>query len=402
VTTGIRKSPPWGTTIKLVVGLTLVAIAAGLLLYFRSVVTSLLLAGVLTYLFHPLIKFLANSTRLSWQVSTGIIFILMVILLLGALTATGVVVVQQFQSLLQILQNFIADLPEIAANLTYQLEQYGYLTDLINLDDIANRLIEALQPVLGQAGSLVSSLATGAASGIGKLFFVLMIAYFILADADKFPDLLDLSEIPDYDYDLRRMGRELRRIWNAFLRGQMILFVLVVIIYALLLSFLGVRYVIGLALLTGLSRFIPYIGIIASMVVMGLATFFQPSNYLGLEPWQYMALVLVLAFVIDKIFDSFIAPRFLGKALGIHPATVLIAAIMAASLLGLVGLVLAAPVMATLKLVGEYIFRKMFDLDPWPKTETEHEQIEYPWRMWGRNLWAWVQSLWGKIRRSHK
>ncbi|MEA2009056.1 MAG: AI-2E family transporter [Chloroflexota bacterium] len=402
MTTGIQKSPPWGTTIKLVVGLTLVAITGGLLLYFRSVVTSLLLASVLTYLFYPLVKFLSSTTRLSWQISTGIIFILMAILLLGALTATGVVVVQQFQSLLRILQKFIANLPNIATNLTQQLEQYGYLTELIDLNNIANQLIEALQPVLGQAGSLVSSLATGAATSIGKLFFVLMIAYFILADSDKAQNLLDLSEIPDYDYDLRRMGRELRRVWNAFLRGQMILFVLVFIIYALVLSLLGVRYVIGLALLTGLSRFIPYIGIIATLIVIGVAAFFQPINYLGLAPWQYTALVLAVAFVIDKIFDSFVVPRFLGKALGIHPATVLIAAIMAASLLGLVGLILAAPVVATLKLIGEYIFRKMFDLDPWPNAEIEPERVEYPWYRWGRSLWAWVQSLWKKIRSPRK
>ena len=128
------------------------------------------------------------------------------------------------------------------------------------------------------------------------------------------------------------------------------------------------------------------------MVVMGLATYFQPSNYLGLEPWQFMALVLILAFVIDKIFDSFIAPRFLGKALGIHPATVLIAAIMAASLLGLVGLVLAAPVVATLKLVGEYIFRKMFDLDPWPDPEVENVPVEFPWFRWSRQIKNWIRA----------
>lgn len=391
---GIQKSPPWGTTIKLVVGLTLVTIMGGLLLYFRSIVTSMLLAGVLTYLFYPLVQFLARSTRLSWQVSTGIIFVLIVILFLGALTATGVIVVQEFQSLLRILQKFTTILPDIATDLSQRLEQYEYLPELINFNEIANRLIAALQPILGEAGSIVSSLASGAATGIGKMFFVLMITYFTLADGDKIPDLFSFNEIPDYDYDLRRMSRELRRIWNAFLRGQLILFVLVVIVYTILLSLLGARYAIGLALLTGLSRFIPYVGIISSMVVMGLSTFFQPSNYLGLESWQYMALILILAFIVDKVFDSFVAPRFFGKALGIHPATVLITAFMAANLLGLVGLILAAPVVATLKLFGRYIFRKMFDLDPWPKEETEPDLVEYPWQRWGESLWAWMQSWW--------
>ncbi len=397
MTTETQKSPPWGTTIKLVIGLTLVAILGGMLLYFRSVITSLLFAFVITYLFHPLIKFVTRTTRLSWRTSTGIIFIVTLLLFLGLLTATGFVVAQQIQSLLQILQNFITDLPEIADNLSQILARYGATGEIINLNDLANRAIETLQPILGQAGALVRSIATGAATSIGKIFFIFMISYFVLADMNKIPTPANFNAIPDYDYDLSRLKRELGQIWDAFLRGQMIIFVLIVVTYILALTVLGTRYAFGLALLTGLANFVPYVGSFVATTLTGLAAFFQPTNYFGLDHWQYAILALGVVFILDRIFDNVIKPRFFGKALGIHPAVVLVTAIMAANLLGLAGLILAAPVVATLKLFGRYIFRKMLDLDPWPEAETEPEQVEYPWQRWGRRLGEWLRSTpWGR------
>jgi hypothetical protein len=59
----------------------------------------------------------------------------------------------------------------------------------------------------------------------------------------------------------------------------------------------------------------------------------------------------------------------MADALRVHPAAVLVAAIISASLLGVVGVVIAAPMLATLQLIGQYTLRKMFDLDPWPPHE---------------------------------
>ena len=58
-------------------------------------------------------------------------------------------------------------------------------------------------------------------------------------------------------------------------------------------------------------------------------------------------------------------PKILGGALKVHPAGVMIAAFVGVSILGVVGVVLAAPVLATLILIGRYSVRKLFDLDPW-------------------------------------
>ena len=393
-----NKSPQWSATTKLVIGLTLVALVAGVLIYYRSVVSSLILSFILTYLFHPIVLFFHEKTGMSWRAATTILFLLFIAALIGLFTVAGFAIAQQLQSLAGLLQEFTTNLPELANDLSEFLSNYGVLGDVIDVDMITNRLIETLQPILGQAGVIVRSIATGAAVSIGRIFFVVAVAYFLLADANRVPDLDDIHKIPDYDYDIRRMTKELQRIWNTFFRGQIIIFVFVFIVYSILLSALGVRYAIVLAVMTGLARFVPYVGPWILALLMALVTYLQPSNYFGLLSWQYAVMVLGIAFSVDFVFDNYVAPRFFGRTLGIHPAAVLVAAIVSANFLGLIGIFLAAPVVATLKLIGMYIFRKMFDLDPWPDPELEITRVEFPWYQWGKSGWEKMQSWWSRFR----
>ncbi len=385
-----ERSPRWGATVKLVIGLTLIAIMAGVFLYYRSVITLLILAFIITYLIQPVVKFLSERTPLSWRLSATLIFLLIVILLIASLTGAGLAIAQQAADLVRLVQDLINDLPNLATDITLLLEDYG-LPAVIDLNDLANRLLETLQPILGQAGSIVGSIATGAATGIGRTGFVLLVAYFVLAESQRV-DGLKVGPIPRYDYDLRRMIRALQNIWNSFFRGQIIIFMMVFVVYLVVFSILGVRYSLALAILTGLAVFIPYVGIWVTSIVLVLVTLFQPANYFGLIPWHFAAMVLGITLMINFAFDNYISPRFFGRTLDIHPAAVLVAALVMANLLGIVGIFLAAPVVATLKLVGIYVYRKMVDLDPWPDPEVEPQRVEFPWRRWIRQLGSWIED----------
>jgi len=393
-----NKSPAWTTTTKLVIGLTAVAILAGIFIYYRSVVSLIILAFIITYLFRPIVIYLTEKINMSWRLGTALLFVLFIILLIALLTGAGLAIAQQLTSLVNVLQDFAENLPELATDLTVYLEQYGTLGDFINLNDLANRALEVLQPLLGQAGSIVGSIATGAAVSIGRIFFVVFVAYFILSESGQV-DKLAISQIPEYDYDIRRMSRQLRIIWDSFFRGQIIIFMMVFVVYIIVLSALGVRYSIALATMTGFAVFIPYVGAWTTSIVLVLVTFLQPANYFGLLPWQYAVMILIIALSINFVFDNYISPRFFGRALDIHPAAVLVAALLMASLLGLVGIFLAAPVVATLKLVGLYVFWKMMDLDPWPDPELDPKPIEYPWYRWGRQFFSWLKKLRSKDKK---
>jgi predicted PurR-regulated permease PerM len=386
-----NHSPSWTTTTKLVIGLALVALFAGVFIYYRSIVSLLILAFIITYLFRPVVSWLTQRTKMSWRVSATLVFLLLVILLLGLLTGAGLAIAQQLAGLVRVVQDFTNNLPELANNISDFLAKYG-AGGLINLNDLANRILAAIQPLLGQAGSVVGSIATGAAVSIGRIFFVLVVAYFILSESGRVGEI-QIDQIPQYDYDIRRMGRQLHQIWDSFFRGQLIIFMMVFIVYLIVLSALGVRYSLALAALTGLAVFVPYVGLWTTAIVMVLVTFFQPGNYFGLQPWQYSIMVLAIALSINFFFDNYISPRFLGRALDIHPAAVLVAALFMASLFGLVGIFLAAPIVTTVKAIGVYVFRKMFDLDPWPAAEVDTKPVEFPWQSWSRKLKEWSKRV---------
>jgi hypothetical protein len=69
----------------------------------------------------------------------------------------------------------------------------------------------------------------------------------------------------------------------------------------------------------------------------------------------------------------------MGRSLGVHPAAVLVVAIIAANLIGIIGLVLAAPVLASGMLIGRYTIRKLFDRDPWEDYKERPEPIGFGW-----------------------
>jgi predicted PurR-regulated permease PerM len=353
--------------------MTFAAIAAAMVIYFRSIIGPLLLAFILSYLLHPLADWLSSIRGFSWRFSVNIIYLLLIIILAGSTTLTGLAVVQETQSLVSIVQDFLSKLPSLLVNLettSYSLGPFTIdLSKYLNLEMISSQFISNLQGLVGRAGTVVGSVASSAANTIGWSVFVLIVSYFILADIGKVPDAIHFLDIPGYADDIRRIGREFTRLWNAFLRGQITIVIIVILTYSVLLAILGVRYSIAIAILAGIARFVPYLGPLIAYIVMGLVTIFQPGNYFGLEPWQYTLLVIGISFVVDQIFDNLVSPRILGQSLGVHPAAVLVVAIIAANFIGIIGLVLAAPVLASAQLLGRYTIRKMFDQDPWPESE---------------------------------
>jgi len=389
-------SPKWGPTTKLVVGLTIVAIIAALVIQFRGIIGPMILAFILAIQLHPVAEALSKRAKISFRMAVNLIYILVILLLRGLFTATGFAIVQQLQSLIDLFSRFLNDLPEIVEFVTSQVFVIGpFELDLtqFELGSLTDQLLNTIQPIIRDLGGLVGSLAGSAVSTLGWPLFIILVSYFLVADANRVQGEVVHIEIPGYNEDFRRLGHELRSIWNSFLRGQFIIIILVIIADTLLMTVLGMRYAVGIAILAGLARFVPYVGPAVVLIVAGLVAFFSPSNYFGLQPVHYTILVLVSIFVLDQVFDNLVSPRFMGKALGVHPAAVLIAAIIAANLIGIIGLLLAAPVLATLQVLSRYVIRKMFDLDPWPEVPEKPEPSGVPLRVHVDRLRGWVRTL---------
>jgi len=363
------SSPRWSSTTKLLVGLVIIGIIAFLISRFGSLIPPLLMIFIIAYLFHPLTALIANGLGISWKAAVNILYVVILISLIGLLTLGGIGLVQQVQSLIDQVQTIIADLPRLLEDLSGQVFKFGpFELDFrtMELQAVTQQLLSFVQPLLGRTGNLVGAIAGGAVNIFGWTFFVLIVSYFVMSESNGLRGDLIKIDLPGYSEDFRKLGNELSRIWNAFLRGQIYIFILTLIIYVILLSILGVRYALGLALMAGLAKFLPYIGPAITWVVMALVTLFQASRPFNLEPLAYMATVVILSLIIDQIIDNIVTPRLMAQTLRVHPAAVLVAALIAANLLGILGVVIAAPSLASLTLLGRYTIRKMFDQDPFP------------------------------------
>lgn len=386
-------SPNWGTNTKLVVGLVIAAVSAGILIQIRPILTPIVMALVLSYLLFPLIEDLAENTFLSWRASTNLVFVLLLIILVSSLTASGVAIVNQFQNLIKIIDTFLADLPDIVENflatdpvivipiIDYHFDIVEYIQSLnIDLMAISEQVLSSVQPVLGQAGTILTMVATSAFNVLGWGGFILIVAYLTLGEAKKGSKLLQ-RELSGLSIDITRFSREFSYLWNAFLRGQLLVFFLSSTTMFILMSILGMRYALVLAILAGFARFVPYVGQFVSAIVNALVAYFLAAgNYFGLPPFQYMLLVVGLAFLHDQIYDSLVIPRLIGFVLGVHPAMVLILALIAARWVGVLGLLLAAPMLASFQLIARYVIRKMLDQDPWPDEEIEPPTLKEQFR----------------------
>lgn len=374
-------SPAWGTNMKLVVALTVIVIVGALLVKFEFVITPLLIALVLAYLFHPVAVFLQTRLRFSWGLAVGAIYFIVILLLLGLLTLGGVGLLQQVQSLVEIVQDAIKTVPQLIEKISVQAYQLGpFKIDFsaidLDLKELGNQILGLVQPMLSRTGTLVSTVASSAANFLGWTLFVILVSYFVLAESGGLRGRMVNIDVPGYTFDIERLSRELGRVWNAFLRGQIIIFFLATIVYSVVLSVLGVHYALSLAFLAGLARFVPYVGPAINWTILVLVSYFQVYKIFGLSPFYYTLLVLIIALIIDQIFDNIVSPRILSNALKVHPAAVLVAAIITANLFGLLGVVVAAPLLATATLLWKYTMRKLLDLNPWP--EEEHHQEAPP------------------------
>lgn len=363
-----NHSPRWQPTTKLLVGLTGLILLAALSVRFQSVLGMLVLSAIISFVMAPLVGWLQRQARLSWTAATNISFLFLILFLLLISTAAGFAVVQQLQALIQTTQGVLSELPEQIEPLGPQLVEIGPWTlDLSEFDPSAllEQALSYVEPVFTRASALITGLATVALGTIARLLFILVVAYFLTLDNERFRRAWSTFAIPGYEADFDRLRSALARLWNSFLRGQLLVVAIVGILTWILMSVLGLRFSLGLGVLGGIAKFVPIVGPTIAGTIAALVALFQPTNWLGLNPIAHALIVALSVTLLDQSIDYLVVPRIFGSSLNLHPVIIIIGAIVGATLAGVLGLLLSAPSMATAILLGRYIIRKMFDQSPW-------------------------------------
>jgi predicted PurR-regulated permease PerM len=201
----------------------------------------------------------------------------------------------------------------------------------------------------------------GAASGFLSLVFILVLSLYLLKDADAIERSIENAIPEHYRDEMQRIKTELNEIWSSFLRGQVLLALIIGVVTTVVLMILGVRYALLLGLLAGLLEVVPTIGPIIAMVPSVLLALFQGSANLPVENTVFAIIVVVAYLLIQQLENHLIVPNVLGSSVNLPAVVVLFGAFAGANLAGVLGIFLAAPVLATARLVGQFLLKKLLE-----------------------------------------
>jgi predicted PurR-regulated permease PerM len=364
------KSPPWQPGTRLVVGVFFFLFISWLLYNIRELATPVILALLMAYLFHPLVTKLVAWTKMARWLAVLLTYLLLIVLMMGATTGLGFAISQQLTGLVDDLVALSDQLPAQLEELQTQVIPIGpWSIDLnqVNLTPFIERLSSTIQPLLLGTGTVLASVAGAAASAVGVMILVLVIGFYLMLDFDKLTSAF-LGLVPEeYVEDINNLIEDTGKVWHAFVRGQLILGVVVGSVVGVALSIVGMKFALGLALIAGMLEFVPIFGPVISGIIAGLVAFFQDGNWLGLTPLAYTILILIIFIVIQQVENNILVPRIIGHHLNLHPLIVLIAVLAGGILAGILGILLAAPFVATLRIWMGYIYRKIVGLGTEPE-----------------------------------
>lgn len=375
----VLHSPKWDRSVKIVVALVTLVLVAIVAARFTDMILRVVGAAIIAYVLTPLVNLVAEETPLRRGTAILVIYLLLVLLLLGGAVLLGVSTFNQVVSLIESIPTLVENViewlstTEVVSIGPFEIE-VANLWGTIDWQSIGDQLLSALVPIVNQGGRTIVVILGSTVEVVTVILFVFIISIYLAFEMGRLGGYASRAIYqPGYRQDLERILREFYRIWQAYLRGQIVLGLVIGGAVWVSLSILGVQNAFGLGVLSGVLEFLPVIGPFIGTVAAALVAIFQPANYLGLSPLTYMLIVVGVMMIIQQIENNILVPRIVGEALDLHPLVVIIGVFMGGSLAGLIGAILAAPVLATIKLLGSYAWRKMFDLTPFPEPEKPPE-----------------------------
>jgi putative permease len=313
----------------LIVGFTLV-------IFLGQMLAPVLAAIVIAYLLEGLVHFL-EKRKFPRKAAVLVVFIFFMVSFLALLVILLPLISRQVGQFLQQLPAMFAK----GQSLLIQLpEKYpGYVTEA----QIRQITASVSTQITGFAQQILSySLASvrGVIAGIIYLILVPLMIYFFLDDKRLIIDWVK-GFLPDERGLAREVWIEVNQQFANYVRGKIMEIIIVGVVAYIVFVSMGLQFSILLALLTGLSVLVPYIGVTVIFFPVALIAFFQ---------WGATAQTLwvMLAYGIIQIFDgNLLAPLLLSRVVNLHPVAIIVAVLVFGGFWGIVGLLFAIP-LATL------------------------------------------------------
>lgn len=318
--------------------LAVAAIASALIYFLSPILAPFLAAAVLAYIFNPLVARMSRRLPRTLAASIGLALIAGVILVL--LLVLMPLVTKQIKTIVTQFPQFI---DWIKLNLgPLVLQHFGVELDTALVKDW---LAEHAKDVQGFAVQLLPTLKSGglALLGlVGNLVLTPLVLFYFMRDWDAMT--ARAAELIPRHWNLTIGGllKEIDAVLGEFLRGQLLVMLLMAIFYTVALWFVGLDYALSVGLLAGCLTFVPYLGVISGALLATLTGVLQFGDLTHLV-WIWVV------FVIGNVLEgSVFVPWLVGDRIGLHPVAVIFALLAFGQLFGFTGILMALPASAAL------------------------------------------------------
>jgi predicted PurR-regulated permease PerM len=383
----------WSRPFRFVVGIGLAILAIYLLYLSRPVIPLFLVAALIAMVVRPPIRWLIKRSHFSRGLAVAVVYLGTLILLPLALSIIVPAIIDAVNYIAGIdypavvinvkdwlystltairavqipLEQLDAYVDEIASSLLDMLQStvQTTTTGLPSVSSVLRSLGSALVGTFGAATHLVSSVVTQAS----LVIFTFLVSVYISLSAHTYREgFLRLVPAP-YRPEISILLDRIRSMWSAYLRGELTLMLVIGVMSWLGLMALGVPGAPYLGIVAGLLELIPNLGPIIATIPAVIVALLQGSTYLPFGPWMMAGLVILLYVVVQQLENNFIVPRILGNAVGLPALVVMLGVVVGASTAGILGALLATPIIASGREILRYTYHKILLEEPFPPEE---------------------------------
>ena len=323
-----------------------------LLYLMMPVIVPFVFAFVLAYLFNPLVRRLSKYIK-RW---IAIIIVYSTITLIMVLLLWWLIPTLWHQ-----LQAAWDYLPKVLTWYNEVVRGWFVSNSRIRLPELESKgfsetLVEYMQTnyKFEDAGTMMSQILVSSMNFInnaGLIVLVPILTFYFLFNWDQRLHAWKVSIPAPYCKKVVQIAQECDLALMAFIKGQLLVMVLLGAIYAIQLQLIGLELGLIIGMVAGIASFVPYLGFGIGFVAAIIACLFQ----FGLD-WTYLSLI-VGAFLIGQAAEGYILqPLLLGDKIGLSPLWVIFAVLAGASLLGFVGMLIALPVSAVLNVLFRHLY----------------------------------------------
>ena len=387
----LSPSAPWSPQTKIAVAVGLVVLAAFVLWLAKGALSILAIAGIVAFLVAPMVRTLHRRFR--WPrwlaLGTGYVVVLVFSLLILAVLAVGIT-----KSLAGI---DLGEMQDTARNVGQWFVDWadGLVVFGINVDlsDVTRPIHDWLNnaPTDGSVGGIkidmdtVQALLGGAFNSIRTVtgfitamvmsaLITMMIAIYLNADSQNLYQWIQRVVPPGYEGDAAALSDETGAIWRGYIYGQLINSIITGLMVFIVLAVVGVPGAFLMGVIMMLFNMIPTFGpIIAAFPGVIAALVGGSSRWPDMNNLVFGLIVVGIYVVVVQAQANIIAPKVMGRAVRLSPVIIMISLIVGFNVAGLVGSLLAVPVVATAKLGISYLYAKVVDREPFPDRIPEAE-----------------------------